>query len=78
MRDGVDGVMVDPADGEEGFANALGRLLDDTELAREMGAAGRERALATFSWKVIGDQLETLYESVVGRSRSVVEAGTIP
>ena len=62
MRDGVDGVMVDRPDDEAGFATALGRLLDDRALARKMGAAGRQRAISTFSWPVVADRLEALYE----------------
>jgi phosphatidyl-myo-inositol alpha-mannosyltransferase len=70
MRDGVDGLMVDRADDHEGFAAALARLLDQPLLARRMGAAGRRRALSTFSWPVVADQLEELYAQVLGRNRS--------
>lgn len=39
-------------------AAALGRLITDPDLRREMGRAGRERALAVFSWDtVITDHL---------------------
>ena len=69
MRDGVDGLMIDRADDEEGFAAALGRLLDEPALARGMGAAGRQRALTRFSWPVVADALETLYEQLLGRER---------
>ena len=41
MRDGIDGLMVDRADDEAGFAAALGELLDDPRRAAAMGAAGR-------------------------------------
>lgn len=67
MRDGVDGLMVDRPDDEAGFAAALDRLLSDPLLARRMGAAGRQRALSTFSWPVVGDQLEALYDELLGR-----------
>lgn len=70
MRDGIDGLMVDGAADEAGFAAALARLLDDPALGRRMGAAGRERALATFSWPVVADQLEALYDEILGRERS--------
>jgi phosphatidyl-myo-inositol alpha-mannosyltransferase len=69
MRDGVDGLMVDRADDHEGFAVALARLLGEPLLARRMGAAGRQRALSTFSWPVVADQLEALYEQVLDRGR---------
>jgi phosphatidylinositol alpha-mannosyltransferase len=68
MRDGVDGLMVDQADDEAGFAAALDRLLFDPLLARRMGAAGRQRALSSFSWPIVGDQLESLYEELLGRT----------
>jgi len=75
MRDGIDGVMVDHAEGEAGFAAALDRLLDDPSGARRMGAAGRERALSTFSWKVVVDRLEALYQELLGRDRSLSRLG---
>jgi len=70
MRDGIDGLMVDRADDEAGFAEALARLLDDPALGRRMGAAGRERALAAFSWPVVADSLEELYGELLGRKRT--------
>lgn len=70
MRDGIDGLMVDRADDEAGFAEALARLLDDPALGRRMGAAGRERALAAFSWPVVADNLEELYGELLGRKRT--------
>ena len=69
MRDGVDGLMVDRADDEAGFAAALDRLLDDPALRKRMGAAGRERAVSTFSWPVVGDRLEALYAELGERRR---------
>ena len=66
MRDGVDGVMVDRADDEQGFAAALAELLDDPRRAAAMGAAGRRRALDTFAWPVVVDQLEALYADLLG------------
>ena len=40
MQDGVQGVLVHPADYAERFAAALGRLLDDPDERRRMGEAG--------------------------------------
>jgi phosphatidylinositol alpha-mannosyltransferase len=71
MRDRIDGLMVDRADDEAGFAAALDQLLSDPSLARQMGAAGRQRALSTFSWPIVADQLETLYDTLLAQSRSV-------
>ena len=69
MRDGVDGLMVDRADDEAGFAAALDRLLDDHALRKRMGAAGRQRAVSSFSWPVVADSLDALYDELVERRR---------
>ena len=67
MRDGIDGVMIDRADDELGFAAALDRLLDDPELARRMGASGRARAVSSFAWPIVADELEALYHELLTR-----------
>lgn len=46
------GVLVPPED-PEALAGALSSLLADPDRCRRMGAAGRERVLAQFSWKAI-------------------------
>ena len=66
MRDGVDGVMVDGPHDDAAFARELERILDDPEQARRMGAAGRDRAVTTFSWPIVVDRLEAMYEELVG------------
>jgi glycosyltransferase involved in cell wall biosynthesis len=48
VRDGVNGLLVPPAD-SEALANATLELLDDPELAGRYGAAGREIVLREFS-----------------------------
>lgn len=69
MRDGIDGLMVDRPGDEAGFAKALAQLLDDPVLGRRMGAAGRERAVSVFSWPVVADKLEALYDELLGHGR---------
>lgn len=78
MRDGVDGVMVDRADDEAGFAAALGMLLDDPALAARMGAAGRARALSSFSWQLVAERLEGLYEGLLEGEAERVPAAPVP
>jgi glycosyltransferase involved in cell wall biosynthesis len=75
LRDGVDGLMVDRPHDEAGFAATLDRLLDDPALARRMGAAGRQRAISTFGWPVVADQLEALYDELLGRKRTPQQQG---
>jgi phosphatidylinositol alpha-mannosyltransferase len=62
IQDGVQGLLVDDATDESQLADALDRLLSDPERARRMGAAGRERAVQSYAWPVVVDQLEDLYE----------------
>lgn len=78
MRDGVDGVMIDRADDEAGFAAALGILLDDPALAARMGAAGRARALSDFSWQLVAERLEALYEGLLEGRAERVPATPVP
>ncbi|HJR05851.1 MAG TPA: glycosyltransferase family 4 protein [Pyrinomonadaceae bacterium] len=47
IRDRVDGLLVAPASAEE-LAEALGALMDDADLRRTLGAAGRVRVLEKY------------------------------
>jgi glycosyltransferase involved in cell wall biosynthesis len=49
--DGQTGLLV-PPDDPGALAAAIGRLLDDEELRRRLGVAGRERVLGRFTWSV--------------------------
>jgi starch synthase len=70
VDDGRTGLLVPPSD-PNALAVALNRLIDDPGLARQMGIAGRERAVAEFSWKAIAKQTVALYEEVLTRRRVV-------
>jgi colanic acid/amylovoran biosynthesis glycosyltransferase len=48
IRDGIDGLLVAPSD-VEGLANAIERLIDDSELRRRLGQAGRRRVIADYN-----------------------------
>jgi starch synthase len=68
---GETGVLV-PYDGadaaafERGLAAAIGSLLADPERAREMGEAGRKRAVEEFGWEEIARQTVAIYTALVG------------
>lgn len=47
------------------FAERVNRVATDRELARRYGAAGRERAVSTFSWKQVAAQTVDLYRGLL-------------
>jgi len=72
--------LVDPAGAEkqpELVAAALGRLADDAQWRRVQSAEARARAESESS-QALGDELEKLYKSVLGRRRTVLQARADP
>ncbi|MEO0073517.1 MAG: glycosyltransferase family 4 protein, partial [candidate division WOR-3 bacterium] len=65
VTDGREGLLVPPRD-TEAIAAALVRLLQDRQLAQQMGEAGRRRSLE-FSWERIADEVEALYRELIQR-----------
>ena len=63
VRDEVSGYLIDGAD-PSAYAERIGRLLADPELARQMGRHGSLLA-QRFSWGRTADRLETLFESYI-------------
>jgi glycosyltransferase involved in cell wall biosynthesis len=63
-RDGETGVLVPPGD-PDSLAVALLRVLDDPELRARIGAAGRERALANFTWRKTAQRTAAHYEALL-------------
>ncbi len=62
VRDGEEGILVPPGDAASLAAGAA-RVLDDAQLAKRLGEAGRERSNA-FSWETVIGHLEPIYERV--------------
>jgi phosphatidylinositol alpha-mannosyltransferase len=60
VSDGVDGVLVPPAD-PQGLAEELQSMYHEPERRARMGAAGREKA-KRFAWPRVADQVEQVYE----------------
>lgn len=57
-------VRDDPAE----FAAAVRAVLDDADLRRRLGAAGRRTAEAVYGWNVIGRPMLDTYRSLIGRA----------
>lgn len=61
----VDYDEADPRGFARGLAQGIQRVLDDPDLARRLGAAGRRRVLEHFSWPAIADKTVELYQSLL-------------
>jgi glycogen synthase len=63
VRNGQDGVLVDPSDIAE-LASSLRRLTSDAGVRRRLATAGLDR-VGDFSWPVVTRQYREVYEAVV-------------
>ena len=61
---GVTALHVGPGD-PEALAAAIGRVLDDPELAARLGAAGRARVVKLFTWRAVAQQTVAWYRTVL-------------
>jgi glycosyltransferase involved in cell wall biosynthesis len=59
------------------LAAKLELALEDRTLAQRLGAAGRERALAHFSWDRGAQRIEAIYDEVLARRARQAKAETI-
>jgi teichuronic acid biosynthesis glycosyltransferase TuaC len=74
VRNGVDGILVEPRDAD-GLARALKGLLDDPDRARRMGESGTKRA-AIFSWSDIAEQYADCYTAAIAGYRGIRSVAT--
>ncbi len=49
------------------LAEAVNRLLDDEDMRRRMGAAGRRRVVEQYSWRAVAERTVRFYEEVLSR-----------
>jgi glycosyltransferase involved in cell wall biosynthesis len=73
VEDEKTGLLVPPGD-PAALADAIIRFLEDEELRRSMGQAGRERVLQHFTWDKIVQDLMPHYEALMAGEKSC--AGT--
>jgi D-inositol-3-phosphate glycosyltransferase len=73
VRDDVSGYLIDSHDPAL-YAERIGRLLADTELAQQMGRRGRLLA-QRFSWTRTADRLDGLFDRVIESDQAGVHAG---
>jgi len=68
VRDEVSGYLIDGDDPAE-YADRIGRLLADRELAQQMGRRGSLLA-QRFSWTRTADRLEELFDQAFDRDEA--------
>jgi glycosyltransferase involved in cell wall biosynthesis len=68
VEHGVTGLVVRRGD-SGALAQAIGSLLADPARRREMGQAGRQRALRLFDWDRTAEQFEQLYGEIAARTK---------
>ena len=68
VRDGVDGLLVEPGNPEQ-LAIAMLELLDNAERRQEMGGMGRARIQSDFSVRSMVTRTEAVYLDLLGRKQ---------
>ncbi|MFJ4219408.1 glycosyltransferase [Curtobacterium luteum] len=66
------GLHVPPRD-EEAVATAIGTLLEDPERREAFGAAGRERAVARYTWQKVAAESERVYDRLLAGGSAVAD-----
>lgn len=68
-----------PREDVPALAQAIQRLIDEPEMGRRLGAAGRERVLAHYRWQHSVDEMLRCFEAVIAHraQRRTVSAGTL-
>jgi starch synthase len=64
VEDGKTGILVPPGRPDD-LATALRRVLENPELGRRMGLAGRKRIEDHFSWASVAERTEQVYQEAI-------------
>lgn len=75
MTNGQEGFLVPPKN-EEALAAALERLIQDSNLRRQMGQQGRD-AVQKYRWDLVASQVYQRYEEAVALHRSAKASETV-
>jgi len=68
VRDGIEGIIVKPAD-ISAIAAALEHLYQHPQIVQEMGAAARRRVVENFTWDHFRTRLLDAYETAMRMAR---------
>jgi glycosyltransferase involved in cell wall biosynthesis len=69
IRDGRDGLLVEPSRPEE-IADSIVRLLTDDDLARRLGSNGRDRVIRSFSLRRVAKKNEAFFQACIEAFKS--------
>lgn len=72
VDDGKTGILIPPGD-KEALAQAMVRLLSDSDLAARMGKAGKEKIDARFSAKTMVKEIEKVYNELISKKLKKVD-----
>jgi glycosyltransferase involved in cell wall biosynthesis len=67
VRDGVDGLLVPPGD-VQALSQAIARLLQNPQLAKQMGENGKKRVEEKFTKERMIEEIEALFASLIRRN----------
>lgn len=65
IRDNVSGLLVDDPSNTADLAGKINCLLDNPEIARKFGEAGRKIMADRFSWNRVANEIENLYDKLI-------------
>lgn len=74
VRDGVDGILVDPSDAGQ-IANAILQLMEDAPLRNRLGEAGRQRVIENYELSSNTEVLAKILSSRLAMSQVLVADG---
>lgn len=74
VEDGVNGYLIEPGDSGK-LAECAARLLDDPDLKRKMGLAGRKRVLDRFAVERMVEGNYALYRQLTGEDVRTLDSG---
>lgn len=75
VEDGVNGLLV-PVRESKALAQAILRLVGDSEMRRRLGRESRQRAVARFDLSAIADQIRSIYRELLAQKGLLPEEGT--
>ncbi|MFW6305393.1 MAG: glycosyltransferase family 4 protein, partial [Candidatus Saliniplasma sp.] len=65
ITEGRNGLVAEPMNPQD-IAGKIRLILENPEVAKRMGKKGRERVLENFTWDIVAENIEKVYEELLG------------